>query len=76
MKLRSYESPTSRSVFPALVSEELLSKVDGDVLFLIADAVTGTVDVHKALRQLQTDPLWLKLNVVKQDKVYAKTKPR
>ncbi|MEH2270017.1 MAG: iron-siderophore ABC transporter substrate-binding protein [Nostoc sp.] len=52
-------------------SPELLSIADGDALFVIPEASTGNIDAEKALQQLQTQPLWSKLKVVKQGKAYV-----
>jgi iron complex transport system substrate-binding protein len=49
-----------------LVSWESLNKVDGDVMFVM-DKIAG---VHNSLAQLQTQPLWSRLKVVQQGRVY------
>jgi iron complex transport system substrate-binding protein len=49
-----------------LVSWERLSDIDGDVMFVM-DGVSG---VHNSLAQLQTQPLWSRLKVVQQGRVY------
>lgn len=49
-----------------LVSWERLSDIDADVMFVM-DEITG---VHNSLAQLQTQPLWSRLKVVQQGRVY------
>lgn len=49
-----------------LVSWESLSDIDGDVMFVM-DKIAG---VHNPLAQLQTQPLWSRLKVVQQGRVY------
>ncbi|WP_375477327.1 iron-siderophore ABC transporter substrate-binding protein [uncultured Nostoc sp.] len=52
------------------LSNELLSELDGDILFLVSEDVLGTRDLHPTLEQLKTEPLWSKLKVVQQEKVH------
>lgn len=52
------------------LSEELLSELDGDILFLVSEDALGTRDLHPMLEQLKAKPLWSKLKVVQQEKVH------
>ncbi|MHC5778365.1 ABC transporter substrate-binding protein [Nostoc sp.] len=52
------------------LSEELLSELDGDILFLVSEDALGTRDLHPILEQLKAEPLWSKLKVVQQEKVH------
>ncbi|MEH2253945.1 iron-siderophore ABC transporter substrate-binding protein [Nostoc sp.] len=52
------------------LSNELLSELDGDILFLVSEDVQGTSDLHPILEQLKAEPLWSKLKVVQQEKVH------
>ncbi|MEH2399402.1 MAG: iron-siderophore ABC transporter substrate-binding protein [Nostoc sp.] len=52
------------------LSNELLSELDGDTLFLVSEDVLGTRDLHPILEQLKAEPLWSKLKVVQQEKVH------
>ncbi|MEH1910702.1 iron-siderophore ABC transporter substrate-binding protein [Nostoc sp.] len=52
------------------LSNELLSELDGDILFLVSEDVLGTRDLHPMLEQLKAEPLWSKLKVVQQEKVH------
>lgn len=52
------------------ISPELLSLIDADVLFVITSNFSQPDDAKLAIQQLTTQPLWSKLNVVKQDKVH------
>ena len=52
------------------LSEEFLSELDGDILFLVSEDALGTSDLHPILEQLKAEPLWLKLKVVQQEKVH------
>lgn len=47
------------------ISKELLHRADGDVMF-----VTGSQEQQQTLQDLKAEPLWSKLNAVKQGKVY------
>lgn len=55
-----------------LISKELLSQADGDVIFLWTgeDTVEGTQKAQQKPSELKADPLWQQLNAVQQDKVY------
>lgn len=50
------------------ISKERFRDLDGDALFLIDNANNSAN--QKTLQQLSTDPLWAKLNVVEQGKVF------
>ncbi|MEH2026992.1 iron-siderophore ABC transporter substrate-binding protein [Nostoc sp.] len=52
------------------LSKELLSELDGDILFLVSEDALGTRDLHPMLEQLKAEPLWSKLKVVQQKKVH------
>ncbi|MEH2177628.1 iron-siderophore ABC transporter substrate-binding protein [Nostoc sp.] len=52
------------------LSEELLSELDGDILFLVSEDALGKRDLHLILEQLKAKPLWSKLKVVQQEKVH------
>ena len=52
------------------LSNELLSELDGDILFLVSEDALGKRDLHPILEQLKAEPLWLKLKVVQQEKVH------
>ena len=52
------------------LSEELLSELDGDILFLVSEDALGKRDLHPMLEQLKAEPLWSKLKVVQQEKVH------
>lgn len=52
------------------LSEELLSELDGDILFLVSEDALGKRDLHPMLEQLKAKPLWSKLKVVQQKKVH------
>lgn len=54
-----------------VISAELLAKLDGDALFLIASRFNSPLESQRAIGQLQTEPLWSKLKVVQQGKVYG-----
>ncbi|MDM9379410.1 iron-siderophore ABC transporter substrate-binding protein [Chlorogloeopsis sp. ULAP01] len=49
------------------ISQENLSDIDGDVLFL---STRGGKAAQEALEKLQQNPLWQKLNVVQKNQVY------
>ncbi|MEH2068038.1 MAG: iron-siderophore ABC transporter substrate-binding protein [Nostoc sp.] len=52
------------------LSEELLSELDGDILFLVSEDTLGKRDLYPILEQLKAKPLWSKLKVVQQEKVH------
>ncbi|MEH2119202.1 iron-siderophore ABC transporter substrate-binding protein [Nostoc sp.] len=52
------------------LSKELLSELDGDILFLVSEDALGKRDLHAILEQLKAEPLWSKLKVVQQEKVH------
>ncbi|GAA6619150.1 iron-siderophore ABC transporter substrate-binding protein [Scytonema sp. NUACC26] len=51
-------------------SWERLSDIDADVLFVVPSGFKQEADTQKALQQLSSQPLWSKLKVVQQGKVY------
>ena len=56
-----------------LISQELISEADADVIFYWAygdDYHSKEERIQNSLEQLISDPLWLQLNAVKQGKVY------
>jgi iron complex transport system substrate-binding protein len=56
-----------------LISQELISEADADVIFLwtYGDDYYGKKDrIQNSLEKLKSDPLWQQLNAVKQGKVY------
>lgn len=67
------ERPASQDVFledsPRIaISLEELEKADGDVMFVYGLEFKGT---EEAFAKLQSHPLWQKLNVVQNDRVYV-----
>ncbi|MUL35003.1 ABC transporter substrate-binding protein [Gloeocapsopsis dulcis] len=54
------------------ISKERLSDIDSDALFVVtwSGEEKGRREVQSFLEKLKADPLWLKLKVVQQDKVY------
>ena len=50
------------------ISEELIGKADGDAIFVIV--TSWNPEAQDLLVSLKADPLWSKLEAVKQDKVY------
>ncbi|MEH2058196.1 MAG: iron-siderophore ABC transporter substrate-binding protein [Nostoc sp.] len=58
-------SPVGYSVF-----SEVLSQIDGDVLFILRYGFKEPAESNSALRQLMAEPLWSKLNVVRQGKIH------
>ncbi len=52
------------------LSPELLTQIDGDILFLLRYGFKKPSESNSALRQLIAEPLWSKLNVVKQGKIH------
>jgi iron complex transport system substrate-binding protein len=56
-----------------LISQELISEADADIIFYWAygdDYHSKEDRIQHSLAELKSDPLWLKLNAVKQGKVY------
>lgn len=56
-----------------LISQELISEADADVIFYWAygdDYYSKSDRLEKSLNRLTSDPLWLQLKAVKQGKVY------
>ncbi|MEM8832038.1 MAG: hypothetical protein AAGE96_22190 [Cyanobacteria bacterium P01_G01_bin.19] len=62
--------PVQRGDFYFLdnISEETLSNIDGDILFLISLGRDKDLEIIEKLRQ---KPLWQKLEVVQQERVYV-----
>ncbi|MDF5711673.1 MAG: iron-siderophore ABC transporter substrate-binding protein [Nostoc sp. S4] len=52
------------------LSNELMSELDGDILFLVSEDVLGTINLYPILEQLKAEPLWSKLKVVQEKKVH------
>ncbi|MEM6432332.1 MAG: iron-siderophore ABC transporter substrate-binding protein [Cyanobacteria bacterium P01_D01_bin.115] len=54
------------------ISKELLYEADADVIFLWTQGVDeeAAQESQTALKELETDPLWLSLNAVQQGRVY------
>ncbi len=52
------------------VSPEVLSQIDGDVLFILRYGFKDPIESKTALRQLIAEPLWSKLNVARQGKIH------
>jgi iron complex transport system substrate-binding protein len=63
---------TANNPIQTPVSRELLSRADGDVMFLWTGENTTEArqEAEKKLAELKADPLWQKLNAVQQNKVY------
>ena len=60
-----------KETFNAQISDELLHKADGDVIFVWAAHPDERIyEAQTTLEELRADPLWSKLNAVQQDKVY------
>ncbi|MEH2253947.1 MAG: iron-siderophore ABC transporter substrate-binding protein [Nostoc sp.] len=53
------------------ISPELMSLIDADVLFVVTSNFSQPDDAKRALKQLRSQPLWSKLNVVQQGKVHV-----
>ncbi|MDF5726510.1 MAG: iron-siderophore ABC transporter substrate-binding protein [Rhizonema sp. PD38] len=53
------------------ISPEVLSQIDGDILFIVRYGFKNPVQAKIAGHQLMAEPLWSKLNVVKHNKVYV-----
>lgn len=55
-----------------LISQELIPEADGDIIFIWTgeNTVEGKQEAQKQLTQLQSDPLWQKLDAVKNGRVY------
>ncbi|MFP4099136.1 iron-siderophore ABC transporter substrate-binding protein [Coleofasciculus sp.] len=51
------------------LSEELITDMDGDIIFVVVDE--GDDDAQKMFEQLQQKPLWNKLKAVQQGRVYT-----
>jgi iron complex transport system substrate-binding protein len=53
------------------ISPEVLTQIDGDVLFAVLYGFKNPTESNSALHQLMAEPLWSKLNVARQHKVYV-----
>ncbi|PSB23083.1 iron-siderophore ABC transporter substrate-binding protein [filamentous cyanobacterium CCP2] len=58
--------------FVVVVSKERIEDADGDIIFVWTFGATPEIakTAQTALRQIQTDPLWLQLDAVQQGKVF------
>lgn len=58
--------------FVIAVSKERIQDADGDIIFVWTFGATPEIAeaAQTALQQIQTDPLWLQLNAVRQGKVF------
>lgn len=63
---------TNTKQFTMAIGKESLHIADGDVIFVSTFGSSQEIakEAQSALKQLKADPLWLKLNAVRQDKVY------
>ncbi|MGV2828127.1 ABC transporter substrate-binding protein [Myxosarcina sp. GI1(2024)] len=61
-----------KNPFGMAIGKESLHIADGDVIFVrtFDDDPEMAKEAQSALKQLKADPLWLKLNAVRQDEVY------
>lgn len=64
--LRMWGNPVRQAI-----SNELLTEADGDVLFVVANGFPNSADSQKGIQQLMTQPLWSKLKVVQEGKVFV-----
>ncbi|WP_375513702.1 ABC transporter substrate-binding protein [uncultured Nostoc sp.] len=53
------------------ISPEALTQIDGDILFIVRYGFKDPAQSKIAVNQLMAEPLWSKLNVVRQGKVYV-----
>ncbi|MEH2311582.1 MAG: iron-siderophore ABC transporter substrate-binding protein [Nostoc sp.] len=53
------------------ISPESLTQIDGDILFVVRYGFKDPAQSKIAVNQLMAEPLWSKLNVVRQGKVYV-----
>ncbi|MEH2338306.1 iron-siderophore ABC transporter substrate-binding protein [Nostoc sp.] len=53
------------------ISPEVLTQIDGDILFLVRYGFKNPAQSKTAVNKLMAEPLWSKLNVVRQGKVYV-----
>jgi len=53
------------------ISPEVLTQIDGDILFLVRYGFKDPAESKIAVHQLIAEPLWSKLNVVRRGKVYV-----
>ncbi len=54
-----------------MISPELMTLIDADVLFVLNPGFPTPVDSKLVLKQLMAEPLWSKLKVVQEGKVYV-----
>ncbi|MEH1837588.1 MAG: iron-siderophore ABC transporter substrate-binding protein [Nostoc sp.] len=54
-----------------LISPEILSLIDGDVLFIMTSSFPTKADSELAIQQFMAQPLWSKLKVAQQGKVHV-----
>ncbi|MDF5730370.1 MAG: hypothetical protein PUP92_20705 [Rhizonema sp. PD38] len=52
------------------IPEELLSEIDGDILFLITEDLMNRQNLNLELQKLKVCPLWSKLKVVRHSSVH------
>ena len=52
------------------IPEELLSEIDGDILFLVNEDLMSRQNLNSELQKLKASPLWSKLKVVQHDSVH------
>ncbi|WP_228055017.1 TroA family protein [Gloeocapsopsis crepidinum] len=54
------------------IDKEVISLLDADVMFVWTYGYTSAIaqEAQTALKRLKTDPFWLSLNVVQQNRVY------
>ena len=52
------------------IPSELLTLIDGDILFVVSPSFPTLTNSQFMLEQLKSEPLWSKLKVVRQGKVY------
>ncbi|MEH1860342.1 MAG: ABC transporter substrate-binding protein [Nostoc sp.] len=52
------------------ISPEVLTQIDGDVLFILRYGFKDPAESQSVLHQLMAEPLWSKLNVVRQGKIH------
>ncbi|MHC5934692.1 ABC transporter substrate-binding protein [Nostoc sp.] len=53
------------------ISSEVLTQIDGDILFIVRYGFKDPAQSKIAVHKLMAEPLWSKLNVVRQRKVYV-----
>lgn len=62
-----------KAPFQIVINRELIQAADGDAIFAWTFGATSQIaqSAKQALRQIQLDPLWRKLNAVQQERVYV-----